>query len=163
MIGFIFFICIFSKHNAYFVSCKFKTQYHDLSYNLKEYINKNLLTIGDITPANEVLMILQDYTSNIRNGQISSIASGIFPTIRYFRYIYFIAFSMPDFRVFFKCNPESEISKLLGGVETAFYVSIMVFSYLFGGLFEKLGDIDFDHDTFVIKKKIPNISFGQQN
>ncbi|MCG3716807.1 hypothetical protein L5F64_14545, partial [Aliarcobacter butzleri] len=47
LIGIILFIYLFFvKHNAYYVSCKFKTQYEDLAYNLKEYINNNLLTIG---------------------------------------------------------------------------------------------------------------------
>jgi len=155
LIGFIFFIYIFFvKHNAYFVSCKFKTQYHDLSYNLKEYINKNLLTIGDITKANgSVDDFLQDYTSNIRNTNFSSIASGIFPTLGILGTFISIAFSMPDFSAGTSSALESEISKLLGGVGTAFYVSIYgIFLSIWWTFFEKIGMSRFDHDTFVIKE-----------
>ena len=155
LIGFIFFIYIFFvKHNAYFVSCKFKTQYHDLSYNLKEYINKNLLTIGDITKANgSVDDFLQDYTSNIRNTNFSSIASGIFPTLGILGTFISIAFSMPDFSAGTSTALESEISKLLGGVGTAFYVSIYgIFLSIWWTFFEKIGMSRFDHDTFVIKE-----------
>ena len=155
LIGFIFFIYIFFvKHNAYFVSCKFKTQYHDLSYNLKEYINKNLLTIGDITKANgSVDDFLEDYTSNIRNTNFSSIASGIFPTLGILGTFISIAFSMPDFSAGTSTALESEISKLLGGVGTAFYVSIYgIFLSIWWTFFEKIGMSRFDHDTFVIKE-----------
>ena len=155
LIGFIFFIYIFFvKHNAYFVSCKFKTQYHDLSYNLKEYINKNLLTIGDITKANgSVDDFLEDYTSNIRNTNFSSIASGIFPTLGILGTFISIAFSMPDFSTGTTSALESEISKLLGGVGTAFYVSIYgIFLSIWWTFFEKIGMSRFDHDTFVIKE-----------
>ncbi|MEZ4694545.1 MAG: MotA/TolQ/ExbB proton channel family protein [Aliarcobacter sp.] len=141
LIGFIFFIYIFFvKHNAYFVSCKFKTQYHDLSYSLKEYINKNLLTIGDITKANgSVDDFLQDYTSNIRNTNFSSIASGIFPTLGILGTFISIAFSMPDFNAGTSSALEGEISKLLGGVGTAFYVSIYgIFLSIWWTFFEKL-------------------------
>ena len=155
LIGFIFVIYIFFvKHNAYFVSCKFKTQYHDLSYNLKEYINKNLLTIGDITKANgSVDDFLEDYTSNIRNTNFSSIASGIFPTLGILGTFISIAFSMPDFSAGTSTALESEISKLLGGVGTAFYVSIYgIFLSIWWTFFEKIGMSRFDHDTFVIKE-----------
>ena len=155
LIGFIFFIYIFFvKHNAYFVSCKFKTQYHDLSYNLKEYINKNLLTIGDITKANgSVDDFLEDYTSNIRNTNFSSIASGIFPTLGILGTFISIAFSMPDFSAGTSSALEGEISKLLGGVGTAFYVSIYgIFLSIWWTFFEKIGMSRFDHDTFVIKE-----------
>jgi hypothetical protein len=53
LIGFIYIIYLFFvRHNAYYVSCKFKTQYQELILSLKEYINSNLLTIGETTKAN---------------------------------------------------------------------------------------------------------------
>ena len=155
LIGFIFFIYIFFvKHNAYFVSCKFNTQYHDLSYNLKEYINKNLLTIGDITKANgSVDDFLEDYTSNIRNTNLSTIASGIFPTLGILGTFISIALSMPDFTAGTTQALESEITVLLGGVGTAFYVSIYgIFLSIWWIFFEKFGMSRFDHDSFVIKE-----------
>ncbi len=83
LIGFIYFIYLFFvKHNAYYVSCKFKTQYESMFFSLKDYVDNNLLTIDDTTKANgSVDDFLQDYTSNIRNTNFSSIASGIFPTL----------------------------------------------------------------------------------
>ena len=155
LIGIILFIYLFFvKHNAYYVSCKFKTQYEDLAYNLKEYINNNLLTIGETTKANgSVDDFLQDYTSNIRNTNFSSIASGIFPTLGILGTFISIAFSMPDFSAGTSTALESEISKLLGGVGTAFYVSIYgIFLSIWWTFFEKIGMSRFDHDTFVIKE-----------
>ena len=139
LIGFIFVIYIFFvKHNAYFVSCKFKTQYYELMYSLKEYMNKNLLTLGDTTKANGSFDdFLEDYTSNLRNTNFSSIASGIFPTLGILGTFISIAFSMPDFSSGTSSVLEVEISKLLGGVGTAFMCQFMVFFYLFGGLFLK--------------------------
>ena len=69
-------------------------------------------------------MTFKDYTSNLRNTNFSSIASGIFPTLGILGTFISIAFSMPDFNFWnYKCF-RKEISKLLGGVGTAFYVSI---------------------------------------
>ena len=83
LIGAIYFIYLFFvRHNAYYVSCKFKTQYESMFFSLKDYIDNNLLTIDDTTKANgSVDDFLKDYTSNIRNTNFSSIASGIFPTL----------------------------------------------------------------------------------
>ena len=155
LIGFIFFIYLFFvKHNAYFVSCKFKTQYYELAYNLKEYINKNLLAIGGTTKANgSVDDFLQDYTSNLRNTNFSSIASGIFPTLGILGTFISIAFSMPDFNSGNSADLEKEISTLLGGVGTAFYVSIYgIFLSIWWTFFEKIGMSRFEHDSFVIKE-----------
>ncbi|MDN5077836.1 MotA/TolQ/ExbB proton channel family protein [Aliarcobacter butzleri] len=155
LIGIILFIYLFFvKHNAYYVSCKFKTQYEDLSYNLKEYINNNLLTIGETTKANgSVDDFLQDYTSNIRNTNLSTIASGIFPTLGILGTFISIALSMPDFTAGTTQALESEITVLLGGVGTAFYVSIYgIFLSIWWIFFEKFGMSRFDHDSFVIKE-----------
>ncbi|MFX4210152.1 MotA/TolQ/ExbB proton channel family protein [Aliarcobacter butzleri] len=155
LIGIILFIYLFFvKHNAYYVSCKFKTQYEDLAYNLKEYINNNLLTIGETTKANgSVDDFLQDYTSNIRNTNLSTIASGIFPTLGILGTFISIALSMPDFTAGTTQALESEITVLLGGVGTAFYVSIYgIFLSIWWIFFEKFGMSRFDHDSFVIKE-----------
>lgn len=155
LIGIILFIYLFFvKQNAYYVSCKFKTQYEDLAYNLKEYINNNLLTIGETTKANgSVDDFLQDYTSNIRNTNLSTIASGIFPTLGILGTFISIALSMPDFTAGTTQALESEITVLLGGVGTAFYVSIYgIFLSIWWIFFEKFGMSRFDHDSFVIKE-----------
>ena len=155
LIGFIYLIYLFFvRHNAYYVSCKFKTQYQELFFNLKDYINNNLLTIGDITKANgSADDFLKDYTSNIRNTNFSSIASGIFPTLGILGTFISIAFSMPDFSSGTSNALEKEITVLLGGVGTAFYVSIFgIFLSIWWTFFEKLGMSRFEHDTYIIKE-----------
>ncbi|MFY4744073.1 MotA/TolQ/ExbB proton channel family protein, partial [Aliarcobacter butzleri] len=66
----------------------------------------------------------QDYPSNIRNTTLSSIASGIFPTLGFLGTFISIALSMPDFTAGTTQALESVITVLLGGVGTAFNVSI---------------------------------------
>ena len=155
LIGFIYFIYLFFiKHNAYYVSCKFKTQYQELIFNLKNYINANLLAIGDTTKANgSADDFLKDYTSNIRNTNFSSIASGVFPTLGILGTFISIAYSMPDFSSGTSSALEKEISLLLGGVGTAFYVSIYgIFLSLWWTFFEKIGMSRFEHDCLIIRE-----------
>ena len=151
LIGFIYFIYLFFiRHNAYYVSCKFRTSYEELVFYLKEYINKNLLTIGDTTKANgSADDFLKDFTSNIRNTNFSSIASGIFPTLGILGTFISIAFSMPDFSSGTSSALEEEITVLLGGVGTAFYVSIYgIFLSIWWTFFEKFGMSRFEQDCF---------------
>ncbi|QKJ27807.1 MotA/TolQ/ExbB proton channel family protein [Aliarcobacter cibarius] len=155
LIGFILLIYLFFvKHNAFYVACKFKTLYHDVDVNLKEYANKNQLTIGDTTKANgDVDDFLQDYTSNLRNSNFSSIASGIFPTLGILGTFISIAISMPDFSSGATNALESEITKLLGGVGTAFYVSIYgIFLSIWWTFFEKFGMSKFQQLSYKIKE-----------
>lgn len=155
LIGFIYLIYLFFvRHNAYYISCKFKTQYEELFYHLKIYINNNLLTIGDTTKANgSADSFIQDYTSNIRNTNFSSIASGIFPTLGILGTFISIAISMPDFSSGTSNALEKEITVLLGGVGTAFYVSIFgIFLSIWWTFFEKIGMSRFEHDTYTINE-----------
>ena len=155
LIGFIYFIYLFFvKHNAYYVSCKFKTQQESMFFNLKDYIDNNLLTIDDTTKANgSVDDFLKDYTSNLRNNNFSSIASGIFPTLGILGTFISIALIMPDFSSANTTSLEQEISVLLGGVGTAFYVSIYgIFLSIWWTFFEKIGMSRFEHDTYMIKE-----------
>lgn len=155
LIGFIYFIYLFFvKHNAYYVSCKFKTQYTAMFFSLKEYVDNNLLTIDNSTKANGSFDdFLKDYTSNLRNTNFSSIASGIFPTLGILGTFISIALSMPDFSTGTTTALEQEISSLLGGVGTAFYVSIYgIFLSIWWTFFEKIGMSRFEHDAFLIKE-----------
>ena len=155
LIGFIYFIYLFFvKHNAYYVSCKFKTQYSAMFFSLKEYVDNNLLTIDNSTKANGSFDdFLKDYTSNLRNTNFSSIASGIFPTLGILGTFISIALSMPDFSTGTTTALEQEISSLLGGVGTAFYVSIYgIFLSIWWTFFEKIGMSRFEHDAFLIKE-----------
>ena len=159
LIGAIYFIYLFFiRHNAYFVACKFTTLYGDLQFSLLEYINKNLLTIKESSKANgSVDDFLQDYTSNLRNSNFSSIASGIFPTLGILGTFISIALSMPDFTSNNIAALDSEITKLLSGVGTAFYVSIYgIFLSIWWIFFEKFGLSRFHHDSYIIKESTKN-------
>ncbi|AXK48056.1 hypothetical protein CRU87_01890 [Aliarcobacter trophiarum LMG 25534] len=159
LIGFIYIIYLFFiRHNAYFVACKFRTLSGDLQLSLLEYINKNLLTIADTSKANgSVDDFLQDYTSNLRNSNFSTIASGIFPTLGILGTFISIALSMPDFTSSNIVALDSEITKLLGGVATAFYVSIYgIFLSIWWIFFEKFGLSRFHHDSYLIKESTKN-------
>ena len=159
LIGAIYFIYLFFiRHNAYFVACKFRTLYADLQIALLDYINNNLLTIAQTSKANgSVDDFLQDYTSNLRNSNFSSIASGIFPTLGILGTFISIALSMPDFTSNNIAALDSEITKLLGGVATAFYVSIYgIFLSIWWIFFEKFGLSRFHHDSYIIKESTKN-------
>ncbi|MCT7498347.1 MotA/TolQ/ExbB proton channel family protein [Aliarcobacter cryaerophilus] len=159
LIGAIYFIYLFFiRHNAYFVACKFRTLYADLQIALLDYINSNLLTITQTSKANgSVDDFLQDYTSNLRNSNFSSIASGIFPTLGILGTFISIALSMPDFTSNNIAALDSEITKLLSGVGTAFYVSIYgIFLSIWWIFFEKFGLSRFHHDSYIIKESTKN-------
>ena len=159
LIGAIYFIYLFFiRHNAYFVACKFRTLYADLQIVLLDYINSNLLTIAQTSKANgSVDDFLQDYTSNLRNSNFSSIASGIFPTLGILGTFISIALSMPDFTSNNIAALDSEITKLLSGVGTAFYVSIYgIFLSIWWIFFEKFGLSRFHHDSYIIKESTKN-------
>ena len=159
LIGAIYFIYLFFiRHNAYFVACKFRTLYADLQIALLDYINSNLLTIAQTSKANgSVDDFLQDYTSNLRNSNFSSIASGIFPTLGILGTFITIALSMPDFTSNNIAALDSEITKLLSGVGTAFYVSIYgIFLSIWWIFFEKFGLSRFHHDSYIIKESTKN-------
>ncbi len=155
LIGLIFLIYInFMKHNAYFSSCKFRKQYINLKKNLQQYINKNALVIDDNVKANASIdNFLHKFTLTLRNKNFSSIASGIFPTLGILGTFISIALSMPDFSSQSTAVLEKEISLLLGGVGTAFYVSIYgIFLSIWWLLFEKLGMTIFEKDIIIIKE-----------
>ena len=159
LIGAIYFIYLFFiRHNAYFVACKFRTLYADLQIALLDYINNNLLTIAQTSKANgSGDDFLQDYTSNLRNSNFSSIASGIFPTLGILGTFISIALSMPDFTSNNIAALDSEITKLLSGVGTAFYVSIYgIFLSIWWIFFEKFGLSRFHHDSYIIKESTKN-------
>ena len=155
LIGTIYIIYLnFIKHNAYFVSCKFRKQYSVLKDQLKLYINKNTLQIDNTQKANASIDdFLFEFTIRLRNTNFSSVASGIFPTLGILGTFISIAVSMPDFSSQSADMLEKEISLLLGGVGTAFYVSIYgIFLSLWWIFFEKLGMSRFDRDVLVIKE-----------
>jgi len=142
MIGTIFIIYLFFlKHNAFYASCKFMQDMDNFKKELSNYIQKNLLMIGQTQKANASYDdFVQEYTSDVRNENFASVAAGIFPTLGILGTFISIAISMPDFSSQTSAVLEREISLLLGGVGTAFYVSIYgIFLSIWWILFDKTG------------------------
>ncbi|RLA71952.1 MAG: hypothetical protein DRG24_04245 [Epsilonproteobacteria bacterium] len=154
MIGLVFVVYLFlMQHNAYFASCTFKKRFTDMKAQLTAYINNNLLSIADTTKANVPLDgFMKEFSSTLRNENYSSIAAGIFPTLGILGTFISIAITMPDFSSQTANALEREISQLLGGVGTAFYVSIYgIFLSIWWIFFEKSGMSRFEKDVRLIK------------
>ncbi|PHS56281.1 MAG: hypothetical protein COB17_09755 [Sulfurimonas sp.] len=154
MIGSIFIIYLFfMRHNAYYAACKLRRNFDEVKKDLLKYINKNLLSITGIEKANAPLDdFLHEEAKKMRNENFSSIAAGIFPTLGILGTFISIAISMPDFSAQTSQVLEEEISKLLGGVGTAFYVSIYgIFLSIWWIFFEKTGMSRFQKDANIIK------------
>jgi hypothetical protein len=157
MLGFIFVIYLFfMKHNAHYASCRFKQRHKEMYDVMNWYIQNNSLTIGEITKANAPIeSFLKDFTASLRNDNFSSVAASIFPTLGILGTFISIAISMPDFSSKDSAMLEREISLLLGGVGTAFYVSIFgIFLSLWWIYFEKSGMSSFDKDIHAIKESV---------
>jgi biopolymer transport protein ExbB/TolQ len=157
LIGIIFLIYLFFiPHNAYFSQCMFKKRYQSLKSELKTYINKNPLTIEGTIKANGSMDdFLKEFTSSLRNDNFSSVAAGVFPTLGILGTFISIAMSMPDFSSQTSDMLEREISLLLGGVGTAFYVSIYgIFLSIWWIFYEKIGMSKFEKDITIIKDAI---------
>ena len=155
MIGSTFIIYIlFMKHNAYYAACKLRLNFDEVKEHLLRYINKNLLSIAGTEKANASLdEFLNQEAKSMRNENYSSIAAGIFPTLGILGTFISIAISMPDFSAQGSQVLEEEISKLLGGVGTAFYVSIYgIFLSIWWIFFEKNGMSRFQKDANTIKE-----------
>ncbi len=157
MIGTIFIIYLFfMKHNAYYATCKFKRRDEEMQNVLSWYVKNNQLTIGDVTKANAPIeTFLKDFSATLRNSNFSSVAASVFPTLGILGTFISIALSMPDFSSQDSALLEKEISLLLGGVGTAFYVSIYgIFLSLWWIYFEKSGMSDFERNIDTIKENI---------
>lgn len=155
MIGLILLIYLsFMRDNAYYASCKLRSNFLKIRLDLITYINKNLLYIAGLEKANASLEdFLKEVSKTLRNENFSSVAAGIFPTLGILGTFISIAISMPDFTSQTSQALEHEISKLLGGVGTAFYVSIYgIFLSLWWIFFEKNGTSRFQKDSLTIKE-----------
>ncbi len=154
MLSAIFVIYLFfMKHNAYYAVCKFRSGFLNIQQDLMQFINRNLLDIGGIQKASASIDdFLQNHLLTMRNDNFSSVASGIFPTLGILGTFISIAMSMPDFTSQSSEALEHEISTLLGGVGTAFYISIYgIFLSIWWIFFEKSGLSKLDLDINTIK------------
>lgn len=155
LIGSIFLIYLnLFKHNAYYASCKFRSRAKLLKVKLADYINRNSLTIEATSKGKASIDdFLHEFTLPLRNANFASVAFGIFPTLGILGTFISIALSMPDFSSSSTAGLEKEISTLLGGVGTAFYVSIYgIFLSIWWIFFEKIGVSRFEKDIMVIKE-----------
>ena len=165
MIAIIFLIFVaFSKHNAYYATCKLRKDFSQLTQRILEYIDKNRLKIAGIEKANASLdEFMGNYAKTLRNEHFSSIAAGLFPTLGILGTFISIAISMPDFSIMTSKGLEQEISKLLSGVGTAFYVSIYgIFLSIWWLLFEKSGVSRFQKDANTIKEATKEVFWQKE-
>jgi len=142
MISVIFVIFLFFiPHNAYVSSCKIVGRFKDLKHELKSRIRKTLVKIHNEKKSTLNLdVFLNDYFSDIRNDNYASVATTIFPMLGILGTFISIAISMPDFSVSSTEALDREISLLLNGVGTAFYVSIYgIFLSIWWMFFDKRG------------------------
>jgi len=154
LVGIIYIIFLFFiRHNAYYASCQFKKRFEHMKMELSGYINGNLLSIAGTTKANAPFDgFIKEFSSTLRNENFSSVAAGIFPTLGILGTFISIAVSMPDFSSNTSEALEHEISLLLGGVGTAFYVSIYgIFLSIWWIFYEKTGVSSFEKDVRMIK------------
>jgi hypothetical protein len=165
LIGIIFVLYLFFlKHNAFYASCKFKNELPLFKEQLKEYIQKNKLSIGGKEKANAPFdAFAKEYTSNLRDENFASVAAGIFPTLGILGTFISIAISMPDFSSKTSAVLEREISLLLGGVGTAFYVSIYgIFLSIWWILFDKAGISAFEKSVNYIKERTKSLFWSKE-
>ncbi len=132
---------IFAKHNAFLGREIFKKNRDKFDRNLEQYIVDNLVEIGANKKSNASFEnFVENEHKNIRNDNYASIAAGVFPTMGILGTFISIAITMPDFASSSSSQLDKEISILLSGVGTAFYVSIYgILLSLWWIFFEKLG------------------------
>jgi len=165
MIGAIFLIWLFfAPHNAYFASCKLRRDFAGIKQSLAAFINKHTLGIGGIEKADAPLDdFMADAATAMRNEHFSSVAAGIFPTLGILGTFISIAISMPEFSAQTSEVLEQEISRLLGGVGTAFYVSIYgIFLSIWWIFFEKNGISRFERDVAFVKETTRPFFWGKE-
>ncbi|NCD12226.1 MAG: hypothetical protein EOL93_06715 [Epsilonproteobacteria bacterium] len=154
LIGLIFIVAlVFAKHNGEFGMCQFKRLKNSFQTELNSYIHKNHMRIGEMEKSNASFdNFMDDYAKNIRNDNYASIAAGVFPTMGILGTFISIALTLPDFSSQTSSALEQEISVLLSGVGTAFYVSIYgILLSLWWLFFEKRGLSHFDREVQRIK------------
>ena len=132
---------ILARHNAEYGCCAFESRIDNFKKELKEFIMSHLLVIAGKKKSDAKFEDFSDeYALNLRNPNYASVAAGIFPMLGILGTFISIAISMPQFSSSDINSLEKEIAQLLGGVGTAFYVSIYgIFLALWWIYFEKKG------------------------
>lgn len=156
MMGILFLISlIFARHLAEFGVSIFKNQENIFINKLKIFIKENGLKVNDTTKSNAKFeTFTENFCKDLRNENYASIAAGVFPMLGILGTFISIAISMPNFSSTDVAGLESEISILLSGVGTAFYVSIYgIFLALWAIYFEKKGVTKFQKIITSFKEK----------
>jgi len=165
LIGLIFLVSLlFARHNAEFGACYFKHHHEDFRIELKQYIVKNLMKIGEHTKSNASFdSFVDEFSKRIRNDNYASVGAGIFPTMGILGTFISIAMTMPDFSSQTSEALEKEISQLLSGVGTAFYVSIYgILLSLWWIFFEKRGLSKFDKAIESIRQEVKGLFWTKE-
>lgn len=165
LIGLIFFVSlVFAKHNGEYGACTFRRYGNELKSELNAYVTKNLMRIGETEKSNATFETFMDaYAKRIRNDNYASIAAGVFPTMGILGTFISIALTLPDFSSQTAGALEQEISVLLSGVGTAFYVSIYgILLSLWWIFFEKRGLSRFDRDVEIIREATASLFWTKE-
>lgn len=142
MMGILLIIALFlARHNAEYGCLLFEDRIDNFKKDLKNYIMSNLLIIGDKKKSDSSFdSFIGEKSAELRNDNYSSVAAGVFPMLGILGTFISIAISMPEFSSTNINSLETEIAELLGGVGTAFYVSIYgIFLAIWWIYFEKKG------------------------
>lgn len=164
MMGILLFVALwFIKHNAEFGCYIFEDRIDLFKQKLKDYIMKHLLVIGDKKKSNASFSdFVDEFSSNMRNDNYASVGSSIFPMFGILGTFISIAISMPEFSTSNINMLEKDISKLLGGVGTAFYISVYgIFLALWWTYFEKKGISKYE--KLILKYKLATKNFFWDN
>lgn len=150
---------IFARHSAQYAASVFEASNEDFKKSLKHFIIEHFLTIGKDTKSNASFdEFASFYIRGARNEQFASIGSSIFPMLGILGTFISIAIAMPNFSSNNASGLESEISQLLSGVGTAFYISIYgIFLALWWMFFEKYGLSKFTR--LISRQKLATASF----
>lgn len=155
---------VFARNSAELAYCYFEQSGSDFKRSLKEYIIAHLLVIGKDTKSNASFDdFVVYYTRNLRNENFASVGAGVFPMLGILGTFISIAISMPSFDSSSVQGLEAEIATLLGGVATAFYVSIYgIFLALWWIFFEKYGTSRFESLVSVQKASTSTFFWTQE-
>jgi ABC-type transporter Mla subunit MlaD len=131
----------FIKHNACYAICSFENKKKVLLEEVSVYIDSNLIHLmGQDKAIGSIDKFFSKFSKQLRNNNFAAVAASTFPTLGILGTFISIAISMPDFGVGSTDALNNEITKLLGGVGTAFYASIYgIFLSLWWVFFEKKG------------------------
>lgn len=157
LVGMVYIVSLlFARHNAEFGACYFKRYSKEFTIELNEYIRKNMMRIGEQIKSNASFDdFINQYSKRIRNDNYASVGAAIFPTMGILGTFLSIAITLPDFSSQTASALEQDISLLLSGVGTAFYVSIYgILLSLWWIFFEKRGLSRFDRDIEAIKEEM---------